>query len=247
MLLDPVSIAERRVPLEDAQLKISQPGNFLCHFCNRRFKREVLFLKHDCKKKRRQQEIRTPIGQAAYSYYREWMRIRRFKEQSAAAFIDSNFYNAFINFAKMVQATNIGKPERYIQLMVECDIPPVLWCRDNAYAIYLDWVDTLSDPMDTVQNSIEYLIEMGKKLGVDLPNIIDALGSQQVLSLIRQRRLSPWVVFNSKKFGDMLRALSQDELKAFNLVINSSYWAKKFQGNAELVQQIKNIIAEMGL
>ena len=56
MWLDPTSIAERRVSLEEANIRVQAAGNFICHFCNKRFKGETMFMKHHCEQKRKQQE-----------------------------------------------------------------------------------------------------------------------------------------------------------------------------------------------
>lgn len=247
VLLSPEQIALRRIPIEDAELNLAKRSNWHCSYCDRRFSGEGTFMKHHCEPRRRQQELKSPIGQAALSYYRAWMHCKRFSQPGAEAFLESKFYRTFIKFAEMVQAANIAKPEKYIEIMVENDLNPTLWCRDSAYAWYLDWSDKLSDPLDQVQASVEYLMDLSEKEGVKLSDIFNHLGSQQVLSLIRQRRLSPWLLFCSPTFGALLKTLDQSQLQVFNQVVNAGYWGERFKTEKATIENVKQIVKAVGL
>jgi hypothetical protein len=246
-LLNEEEIAARRIPLEDAEVKVAKHGNWHCHYCDHRFTNEGTFMKHHCEPKRRAQELSSPLGQAAYGYYRDWMKLRRFSQPGAAAFMESKYYRSFINFSQLVISANISRPDKYMEIMVAGEILPVLWCRDSAYALYLDWADKLSDPLDQVQDSINYLLDICERESVELKNIFTHLGVQRVLSLIRQRRLSPWFLFCSSAFGTLLRTLDKSELIAFNGVVNAAYWGNRFQTEKATVESVKMIIRELGL
>lgn len=246
-LLNPEEIAARRIPIEDAELNLGTVGNWHCHYCNRRFKGENVFLKHYCEPKRRAAELLSPLGQAAFGYYREWMRLKKFSVQGSAAFVESKYYRSFINFAQMIINAGIARPDKYIELMVAGDILPILWCRESAYAVYLQWNDKLSDPIEQVQSSVNCLLDICEKETVQLEDVFKHLGVQQILSLVRQRQLSPWLLFNSAKFGIVLKTFDQSQLIVFNNLINSEYWANKFQTELGTVSTIKNIVKEIGL
>lgn len=246
-LLNKEQIAARRIPLDESMLTVSRRKNWFCDYCNRHFSGEMTFMKHYCEPKRRAQELASPLGQAAYSYYREWMRLKKYSQPSSSAFVESKFYRAFINFAEMVIKANIPSPDKYIQLMVEGDIMPVLWCRDSAYAIYIEWVDRKSNPIDQVQQTVNYLFDLAEKDGVKIQDIFDHLGIQEIISLVRQRKLTPWFLFCSAKFGAVLKKMDKSQLAAFNAVINSAFWAEKFQKNKSVIDDIKMIASEVGL
>jgi hypothetical protein len=246
-ILNAEEIAARRIPLEDAEINLGKIGNWYCHYCTKRFATETTFMKHFCEPRRRAQELLSPVGQTAYGFYREWMRQKKFSQPSSAAFLESKYYRAFINFSELVVKANISNPNKFISLMVEGNILPILWCRDSAYALYLDWSDKISDPLDQVQDSISYLIDTAGKEKVDLREIFTHLGPNTVLSLIRQRRLTPWLLFCSTSFGAFLKTLDMSQLKAFNQVVNSAYWAERFKTEKAAIDNIKHIAKEMGL
>lgn len=247
MLLDETAIAGRRVSLEDANIRVQAAGSYMCHFCNKRFKGETMFMKHHCEQKRKQQELHSPLGQAAFGFYRAWMRLRGFREQSSNAFLDSKFYRSFIKFAQLVQDANIGEPERYIQLMIESTIQPALWCSPNAYKLYLNWFDNQQDPIEQVQSSINKLMDIAEKEGIDYRTVLQHIGSQRVLELINQRRLSPWFLFHSATFSKLLQSLSKEEQRVFHRALNAPLWIDKLRESENIREEIKPIIRGLEL
>lgn len=246
-MLNAEQIAARRVPLVDAELILGKNGNWFCHYCSKRFMHEGPFMKHKCEPKRRALELMSPLGQAAFDYYRTWMKLKRHSQPGAPAFLESKYYRAFINFANLIIKANISKPDKYMEIMVAHEIQPVLWCRDQVYSLYTEWSDRLQDPIEQVQDSINYLLDICEKENIDLPKIVSHLGPQRILSLIRQRRLTPWLVFCSTQFCDMLRSLDTGELTAFNAVVNASYWGNNFKNKPEVVTNIKTITNSLGI
>ena len=246
-MLDAEQIAARRIPIEDAEIDLGKTHNWHCHYCSRRFAGENTFMKHLCEPKRRAAELLSPLGQAAFGYYRQWMKMKKYSQPGGAAFLESKYYRSFINFAQLMISANVSNPDRYMTLMVEADIQPVLWCRDSCYAVYLEWMDKASDPLDEVQASINYLLDICEKESCELSGVFDHMGAQRVLSLIRQRRLTPWLLFCSKSFGKMLGELDKSQLSAFNVVVNSGYWSKKFETEKGTLRNIKIIVEVVGL
>jgi len=204
-------------------------------------------MKHFCEEKRRHGEFKSTLGQGAYSFYREWMQLKRYSAPGAAAFMGSTFYRAFIKFATLVRDANISRPDKYMELMVEADVSPHLWCREQCYSVYLGWMDKLSDPLDQVQETINYLMDICDKDGVDISGVFKHLGEQQVIQLVRQRRLSPWLLFCAPSFGKFLKDMDKGHLKAFNTVVNSSYWGQRFQQERSTIENIKTIVKEVRL
>jgi hypothetical protein len=248
VLLNAEQIAARRIPLEDSMVThVKSHNKWHCTHCNKRFSGETTFMKHHCEPRRRLEEHHSPLGQAAYGYYRDWMKLKKFSQPGAEAFLESKMYRAFIKFAQLVIDANIARPDKYMELMIEGDIPPVLWCREQCYSVYLEWTDKLSDPLDQVQESVNYLLDICEKENVKLENVFAHLGGQRVISLVRQRRLSPWLIFCSPTFGTFIRTIDASQLKVFNDVVNASYWGNRFQTEKATINNIKAIVAEVGL
>lgn len=247
--LNEAEIAARRIPLEEAVISshTKKGAAWLCHHCDRRFTNETLYMRHSCEPKRRHEELQSPLGQSAFSLYRDWMRLKKYSQPSLAAFLESKFYRSFINFAQLLVDANISRPDKYMELMVDGDIQPALWCSGPAYNLYTAWYDGLHDPLEQVYDSISHLMDLAEREEVEFVKIFDHLGVQRILSLIRQRRLSPWFLFCSTEFGKVLKQLDKTHLKSFDAVVNSAYWGGKFSKERATVEQIKTIVKEIGL
>lgn len=247
-LLTPEEIEKRRIPVVEKGMPThASEGLWQCNYCENKFHSEVRFMKHFCEPKRRANTLSSPQGQAAFAFYRDWMKARKFGQPSAAAFLDSKYYRAFVNFAKHIADANISRPDKYLELMVEIDMMPSMWCSSAAYTIYTAWFDSQHDPIEQVSESIGYLLTICEAENVQLPNIFQHLGVQRILSYVRQRRLSPWFLFCSAAFGKILKQLDSAHIKAFDTVVNSSYWGEKFKKEQATLEQIKIIVKEMGL
>lgn len=247
-MLDLEAIAERRVSLEDANIiQTQKSGHWLCHYCTKRFTNEMVFERHACKEKARAQELASPMGQAAYQHYLTWMKVRKFKSQSIDAFAASRYYKQFLKFATMVASAGISKPERYIELMVDGGITPDLWTREQCYTMYLDYMDTREKPLDQVVSSIQILMDLADKEQVEYSKIVLHLGPQRLLSLISQRKISPWFLFHSASAQELIRNLTAEEKKAYDKIIKFSAWAERLQQHAAIREEIKTIVKEVGM
>jgi hypothetical protein len=246
-LINDRAVANRRISVDDANLDAGRPGVFLCHYCAKRMTSEAVFMRHECEQKKRAREIASPLGQAAYSYYDAWMKAKKFKSQSMDAFMASRYYRAMLKFAEMVIAAGIQKPIQYIKLMVDASITPDLWCREQCYKMYLDWVDHQEDPLEQVQSSIVCLMDLAEAEGVNYRNVIEHIGGQKVLQLIAQRKLSPWFLLHSTAVQNMLKGLDKEQLRAFDKAVNVSAWVERLQENKDIRADIRHIISGIGL
>lgn len=218
-----------------------------CQYCGKVLANETYYMKHFCKEKVRSEELATPIGQAAYMIYCDWMKAYKRKAPSIDTFGTSRFYSSFIEFAKHVKKLNIGDPSKFVEIMCNKDISPALWRRDQCYSMYLEWIDKKQDPLEQVKGSIMTLLDISEKESVNLPDIFIHIGVRRLAELIRLRKLSPWFLFCSRKFSEYLKAIAKEESMELSAIINPAYWTTKLQDNRELVKEIMIINKEMGL
>jgi hypothetical protein len=225
----------------------SSHSGWQCSFCKRSFSLEKAFMTHQCKEKKRNDEIKTPIGQAAYTYYTDWMRQKKLKAPSIDTFTSSRFYTSFIKFSEHVNKLNITHPVVFIKLMILRDIPPVMWCRDQCYSIYLEWVDKESDPFQLVLSSLDLLEKIATQQSVKLGTIFQHLGYKHILELIRLRNISPWLLLHSGKFKEFLKDLDQEDMSIILGIINVTYWSDVLAQNAEISKELVEIVKQFGL
>lgn len=200
-----------------------------CDYCSRSFKHEKVFMKHVCPEKLRIDEMKSPLGQSAYAYYGEWMRISKRSVPPIETFIHSSFYTTFIKFAKHVLRVNMPAPQNFIRMMVGAKVMPTLWCRDNVYAMYMKSFDEAMPPEEQFMQSIEFLLSYAESEKLSIEDVFGNMGVEKFLLNVQKRKLSPWFLAASSVFRTWIKSLDsfdatrvEDSVKVGALMIRIS-------------------------
>lgn len=232
-------------------LKSKKPyvTQYSCKYCGKAFVLETRYLSHRCKQMQREEEFQSPVGQAAWNYYSKWMRtMKRMPPPSSKSFLTSKYYRSFINFVKFAQKVDLPNPEKFIWLMVEHDFPPTLWTSDDAYVLYLEFLDYKVSPLEQAKLSIETILNYADKNNIDVANVFDIITANEIIHLLRIRRLSPWFLLNSKKFKQFyIEKTSTEQKIIIETIIQPEYWIEKFKKYPEDIKIIKHYVTEMNL
>ena len=219
-----------------------------CNFCGHDFVMETMFMRHSCKEKQRHEELRSPIGQAAFAYYQEWMRLKKLSVPPIETFAESKFYSTFVKFARHVTKVHIPNVKQFIRLMVENgDVHPQLWCRDNIYSMYLKVYDAAVDPTAQFMSSLEELEQLAFELKVDLPDVFPAIGVDTLEDLIKKRKLSHWFLLASTKFRSYLLKLDATDRDRLAAALNADAAVARVMQEQELFAELVKGAKEVGL
>lgn len=221
---------------------------FRCEYCRKTFSQERYYQKHSCTERERALEMETVEGQLAYMYYRTWFKKRRLKpSDDKRLFTKASTYTAFLKFARWVRSTGIVDVELYITLMTERKYSPNIWTRDEAYADYINYYDTQVPPTKQVETTCETLTILAESYGVNLNQVIPSLEMPQLLELIQQRRLSPWLLYSMKSFKSYVMGLKTEDRSHLIRGIGSEIWSNKFSKVPELMKEIRELAAGLDL
>jgi len=225
----------------------AQREKWLCSFCNREFTFERAFMNHRCKGKIKLDELRSPTGQAAYAHYCTWMRLKRHTVQSIEKFGDSAHYSPFIKFAQWAERTRLPTPEGFIKLMVETNVQPALWARDNTYAMYLRTYDAVVSPEKQFLDGLTELKLLAEELRVSLPNVFARLTIEELCSLIQKRKLTHWVLLASPAFKANVMSRPAEERELIGAVMQLGAALERMKQEPQLVALFAQAAAEEGL
>ena len=221
---------------------------YQCHYCGKRFKFEQRFIKHKCKAMLREENLRTPLGQAAWSFYQDWMKFQRKRVPDEKTFLKSNYHESFNRFAAHVKKLNLPNPHTFIKLMIQRDFPPTMWTRDETYAIYMEHLDRVISPVEHAHITTDTLLRLADIFECKEGDIFDQLGASDVIELIKERKVSPWLLLHSPKFMIFFRDKTNPEQKiVLESLIRPKYWATQFQKKPNAVKMMKEIVKEMDL
>lgn len=228
-------------------ITMSSRSTYVCKFCHRNFVREQAYIDHECKQMKRDSELKSPIGQAAWTYYHSWMRQKNKAAPSTTAFKDSKYFRTFINFATFVQRVQLPLPDKFIWLMVKRDFPPTMWTSDAVYAIYLEFLDTKMPPIDQAKQSIKTLLDYTDRHEVEPSTFFETINPNELIQLIRLRKLSPWLLLLSKKFAQLFTSLNEEQQTIIETFIKPDVWAEKKVQCKNDIETIKIYIKELGI
>jgi hypothetical protein len=218
-----------------------------CKYCLKEFKRESAFMNHRCTEMIKNESLKSTSGQAAYKFYADWMKAYDRKVPDIETFAQSRYFNSFIKFAEFVKKLQIPSPERFIEIMKRKDISPILWTRDECYAMYLEWNDRRSDPLEQAQTTIETLYSISEIYEVPISKVFEVIQPGDIIQLLRQRKISPWLLLCSVKFKEALVRMSDDNRNQLQNIIGYGYWNSKFESNSDVVKQMVKFASEMGI
>lgn len=191
--------------------------------------------------------METPTGQAAWFHYQSWMRAQHHLIPHIKSFLHSKFYSPFIRFAEFAKKVRLPDPDLYIIQMVNLDMAPMLWTNDLVYVAFIEYMDKKVPANKNAQITIETLFDYAAALNCEIYEVFDHIDPNEAIQLIRQRKLSPWLLLNSDKFFRFLIGLSKEQRIVLDTIIRPNYWAEKLKTNPETVVQMKRFVKELDL
>lgn len=220
---------------------------YQCTYCHKAFLREDAFLLHKCEMMKREDEIKTPVGQAAWSYYQKWFKSQK-KKVEINQFINSKrYYRSFIRFADFVQRVRLIDIDIFIQMMREKDIPPQLWTNDQVYSLFLEYLDHTASPIELGEKTAKFLYQIAETLETKVEDVFDQLQPGDVMQFIRERRFTPWLLLRSRRFRQYLQSLDGEEREQFANLMKKEFWSYKFDNNPEIVKWMDTKAKELNI
>lgn len=220
---------------------------FKCEYCHIGFKTEKGFGKHKCKAMVRETDFHSINGQVAWEYYKLWMRLKhRTATSKSNTFKQSKYFYFFFRFVKFSKHVKMPDVDVFISLMVKDNIEPSLWENDAAYRKYLEFITRKLPAEDLVKITVKTIISIADAGDVEINEIFDVLEPNEVIQLIGQGRLSPWLLLKSRKFNEFfIKKTSNEERIIMETIINPEYWRKRFEQHPKDVKLVKKYIKEL--
>ena len=222
-------------------------SKFKCQHCGKKFVLERAYMNHECEDMRKSEILKTIDGQAAYVHYSRWMEKKKRKAPPIETFLHSTYFRSFLKFAVFVRDVNLPNSEKYIDLMIEKEIAPILWTHSECYAIYLQWNDNKSPALEQVDISVNTILDLAEQSELSPVALFNLLHIRDIIQLLQERKLSPWFLLCSKKFKTKLAEATIEDNKELLKLIGINYWAAKLEDNVQIVKQIKIIISALDL
>ncbi|MNK90245.1 hypothetical protein D3C87_1102890 [compost metagenome] len=220
---------------------------FECKHCGTKYVREAAFMAHECEPMRRKAQIQTMVGQRAFSIYSKWLTSKHGKPPTITTFMDSRYYKAFIEVAKFIKAVKITEIDVFIRMAIEDDLPPNMWTHDAVYSKFLQYMQQRVSAKEQMKITVNTICDLADIFECDTGDVFSHLSSGELAQIIRERKLSPWILMRSGKFKQFLIAADGSAQQMFNDLIKPMYWKMKFDKAPDDVAYAKAIVKELGI
>lgn len=219
---------------------------FRCEYCGKTYVKEVHFLKHTCEEMQRSQIFDTPLGQTAFTIYQQWWRLRKRIPPGADKFKESTQFRSMVEFARFYRKTKLNL-DVYMSMVINHDLSPEHWMRDDVYVKYLEYIDKTMTADEQIKLCVDYIMKLTDALECDTSEVFQHLEAMEVMQLIRDRKLSPWILMHSDGFRQWLIRQDADVQTRLTDLIRPMYWKFRFQKEPDGVATAKKIAKALGI
>jgi hypothetical protein len=217
-----------------------------CEFCNKKFVREKLFLRHVCEPKRRWLERDMQVNRYAHGAWKFYFNKHHpsTKKVEYIDFIHSPYYMSFIKFATYCINTNVINIHYFMDYLIAHKISINTWCSDENYSKFLINYLKTEDSNDATNRSLKTLKEMCADENIHIKDAFKYLNENRLCQKIYQGMISPWVLYSSDSAMDFLSRLNEDQVNIIYAYINPDIWRLKVFREKDISNHIKNVLFE---
>lgn len=226
----------------------NQPPFYECEFCGKKLVKKDAFDRHECEKLKRYKLCKTKKGFNAFDDYKYWLTAKGRTVKKLQTFMDSKFFNSFIEFQTFSAEKGIPDKKLYMDFMIGRNLSPMLWRSESIYQKFIEYYDSEVSPEFKVRLTLKTMMKLANILDCDIAEVFDNMLPSEVARLIYDRRLSPWLLLFSKRFKKYLHMLSDpSQYVMITTLIDHMEWEQRFRKEKETVKKIKAIVTELDI
>jgi hypothetical protein len=113
---------------------------------------------------------------------------------------------------------------------------------------YFKLFDEIVPPKKLASATIKTLSSIASIFECDIKDVIFKLEPIQLIQLINERKLTPWILLLSPSFLRYMRTVAdaQDRI-LLDSIVDASRWAERFKNDPETTKLMKSLINDLGL
>lgn len=220
---------------------VEQP--YVCQYCKKGFMQEKTLFVHVCEQKRRflaKSEKHVVLG---YDTFNRFYKIsQNYKgDKTYDEFAKSPYYNAFVKFGSFISNVNPLYPNKFIDYVITSNVKLDHWCRDELYDDYVVHLIKTESVETALERSISHMLSWANDNNAEFNHYFLYVSLSRACYDMRDGKISPWLVLNSKNGKNMLKKFNDEQLLAINAVMDIPFWLSKFKklpADTELVRQV---------
>jgi len=226
-----------------------KPQIYKCDFCKEKFEIETKLYSHLCEKKRKFQQRDNKTVKLGFMLFQQFCKRKANRNiPTLDSFENSSLYSSFVGFAQYLHTINAINPIGFIDFLLTANIGINKWKMEKFYQRYVRELSKTEDPYVAMERNILLMQQWSVQTGEEWTEFFRKVAPPQALLWIKSGRLSPWLLFSCpESSSEMLKRMSEEQLKMVNEFIDSKYWEIKLSRHVEEVEYIKKIMNEAGI
>jgi len=222
---------------------------YVCQYCNTGYTREKTLAVHMCEQKRRAlQKDEKHVKLGFYAFVRFYQLCQNLQgTKTYEEFCKSPYYNAFVKFGSFVSNVKPLYPEKYIDYVVTSGVKLDHWCRDELYEKYALELIKKEGVETAVERSIKTMMDWADANNALWHHYFKYASLNRITQNLKDGKISPWLVLNSKSGKEMLAKFSDEQLEIVYPVVDPQHWALRFKRSPADVELVKEIAQKANL
>lgn len=218
---------------------------FKCEFCGKALSTELYLINHSCTGKLRwgDKDLKqVKIGFLAYQKFYS-MSFKQ-NNKTHADFIKSNYYNAFTKFGRHVLQLNLLNPEDFVDFVLRSGQPIDKWCSSVLVEEYIKQRQAKESWETGLERTILTMQEWAQKENHHWTEYFDRITTSEIVHHIRLGKISPWILYNSRKASSALMRMNHEQINLIETVIDSKLWKRKMLKEADEILALRKFIED---
>jgi len=184
----------------------------------------------------------------AYELQKIFMELKRFKpSKTLHDFIGLSSYTHYLRLSKFIVLVHIHDPKIYLRAMIHHNRTLNQFTNNWSYRLYLEFLDEQIQPTDSIKTTINLLFDLAEEVELSVAELISELLLSEIMLLLRQGRISPWVVLHSSVIKSKIMSADPSQQKEFADMFDQDTWRIKFSKFPAAVRTAKQVTKELGI
>jgi hypothetical protein len=210
---------------------------------------EKLLFNHLCDLKRRflqRDDKSTKVALACYERF--YIRsMNRRKPVTYDEFDRSQFYAAFIRFARYIIELGAISPMQFVDFLLRVETPIDRWTDPVVYATYIRELNKHEPPEKAIERNFMAMEQWSIETGEDWRDFFRKVAPALATLWIRNGKISPWLLCTASSACSLMDRLTEEQIHIVNEAINADYWEAKIARNQDTVVAMRTTLAENGI
>ncbi|RYD85318.1 MAG: hypothetical protein EOP84_02885 [Verrucomicrobiaceae bacterium] len=222
---------------------------YTCEHCKRAYRTEGGFLNHMCAQKQRYMDRDLKHVKLGFFVYQRFYDIsyKSTKPRTYDNFSKSQFYAAFVRFARYLLDINAVNPTGFVDFLLKMGLPIDKWQSPVVYDTYLRELVKRESSDAALERNFLLMEHWASESGEVWTDFFRKVQPARAVLWIRSGRISPWVIYTADSADELFTRFTPEQMGLVQEALDPVFWTQKLAENETEVQAIRAVLKDSGL